>query len=94
MSVPTVFGLLLIRLQADFDLDGCNWHDLHTFASMFVFCFPVFGKNGAYLVCTAYSFSTDLGQANIIEFSFLHHFVQRLGILLDFVIRIASRWLE
>ena len=31
MSVQTVFGLLLVGLQADFDLDCCNRHDLHTF---------------------------------------------------------------
>jgi hypothetical protein len=39
MFVPTIFGFLLVRLQADFDLDGRNWHDLHTFALRLVFFF-------------------------------------------------------
>ncbi len=90
MSVHTVFGLLLVGLQADFNLDGRNRHDLHKFVFTYVLLF----KNRANLMRTAYSFCADFGQANVIEFSFLHHFVQRFGILLDFIVRIASRWLE
>ena len=72
MSVPTVFGFLLIRLQADFDLDSRNRHDLPIFALRYAFFFD---RNGTYLVRTAYSFRFDFGQANMIEFSFLHHFI-------------------
>lgn len=71
VSVLTFLGFLLVRLQADFDLDGRNRHDLPIFALRYTFSFD---KNGTYLVRTAYSFRFDFGQANMVEFSFLHHF--------------------
>ena len=38
-SLPTVFSFLLVRLQANFDLDGRNRHDLHIFALRYAFDF-------------------------------------------------------
>ena len=42
----------------------------------------------------ANSLCTDFRQADVVELSFLYHFIEHLGIVFDFVVRVASRRFE
>ena len=50
-----------------------------TYTHLHIQMFFFFGKNGAYLVHTAYSFCADFGLANVVKFTFLHPFVHVEG---------------
>ena len=51
-------------------------------------------KKGSDLVRAANSVCTDFRQADIVELAFLYHFIEYLGIVFDFVVRVASRRFE
>lgn len=43
------------------------------------------------LVCATHGLRANLRQADVVELSFLHQFVERLGVVLDLVIGVAPR---
>jgi len=91
--VPTVLCLLLVSLKAYFNLNRRNRHNLSPPIATYTQSNRSKYKL-SYLERAADRLRTDFREANVVELSFLHHFIENLCIVFDLVVRVASRRLE
>ena len=89
---PTIFRVRLVGLNADFDLDSRDRHDL-------IHCMPSLRISGlvekaSYLVRTADGLRTNFRQTDIVKLAFLEHLIEHLCVLFDLIFWVAPRRLE
>jgi hypothetical protein len=96
--MPTVFGLLLVCLKAHFNLHRGDRRNLirtmRTHTHIGGSGWTGLEKKTSYLVRTAHGLCLNFRQTNVVELSFLDHFIEHLHMLLNLILRVAPRRFE
>jgi hypothetical protein len=90
----TVFGFLLVCLKAHFNLHHGDTRNLIRKIRAYRSGRTGIKKKVSYLLRAAYGLCSNFRQTDVVELSFLNHFIEHLRIMLNLIIRVTSRRLE
>jgi hypothetical protein len=95
VTMLTVFGFLLVCLKAHFNLHRGDTRNL----IRKICAYRGSGRTGlkkkvSYLLRAAYGLCPNFRQTDVVELSFLNHFIEHLRVMLNLILRVTSRRLE